>query len=156
MGRRYTTERFADRIEAVRRLMPDTFFGIDVIVGFPGESDEECEQTYSLLERLHPAYLHIFPFSPRPGTPAYSMKGQVRASVKTERAARLDELCRRLHREFCMSYVGRVMPVLFENSVKNGVMTGFTGNYIKVAAPYDKSLAGHIVDVLLTEDNIVL
>ncbi len=156
MGRRYTTERFADRIEAVRRLMPDTFFGIDVIVGFPGESDEEFEQTYSLLERLHPAYLHIFPFSPRPGTPAYSMKGQVRASVKTERAARLDELCRRLHRDFCMSYVGRVMPVLFENSVKNGVMTGFTGNYIKVAAPYDKSLAGHIVDVLLTEDNIVL
>jgi threonylcarbamoyladenosine tRNA methylthiotransferase MtaB len=84
------------------------------------------------------------------------MPNQVKASVKTDRAARLDALCQRLHREFCMSQVGRTLPVLFENSVKNGLMTGFTGNYIKVAAPYDKSLAGNIVDVLLTEDNIVL
>ncbi len=156
MGRRYNTARFADRIATVRRYMPDTFFGIDVIVGFPGESDSEFEQTYALLEQLHPAYLHIFPFSPRIGTPAYSMPNQVKASVKTERAARLDELCGRLHRDFCHSQIGRTLPVLFENSVKNGLMTGFTGNYVKVAAPYDKSLAGHIVDVLLSEDNIVL
>ncbi|MBO5759544.1 MAG: MiaB/RimO family radical SAM methylthiotransferase, partial [Rikenellaceae bacterium] len=156
MGRRYNTERFADRIAKVRSLMPDTFFGIDVIVGFPGETDEEFEATYSLLESLHPAYLHIFPFSARPGTPAYSMKDQVKASVKTERAARLDELCQRLHREFCLSQVGRTLPVLFENASKNGLMTGFTGNYVKVAVPYDKSLANTIVDVTLTEDNIVL
>ncbi len=156
MGRRYTAERFADRIQTVRRYMPDTFFGIDVIVGFPGESDAEFEQTYSLLEELHPAYLHIFPFSPRPGTPAYSMKGQVQASIKTERAARLDALCRRLHSDFCTSQIGRTLPVLFENTQKNGLMTGFTGNYVKVSAPYDKSLAGKIIDVTLTADNIVL
>ena len=156
MGRRYTAERFADRIHKVRSLMPDTFFGIDVIGGFPGETNEEFEATYSLLESLKPAYLHIFPFSPRPGTPAYSMPNQVRASIKTERAARLDELCQRLHREFCMSQVGRTLPVLFENTSKNGLMTGFTGNYVKVAVPYDKSLANTIVDVTLTEENIVL
>ena len=70
MRRRYTTENFAERIEAVRRLMPDAFIGIDVIVGFPGETESDFRTTYEFLERLAPAYLHIFPFSERPGTPA--------------------------------------------------------------------------------------
>lgn len=74
MRRRYTTEKFAERIEAVRRLMPDAFIGIDVIVGFPGETESDFRTTYEFLERLAPAYLHIFPFSERPGTPAVDFR----------------------------------------------------------------------------------
>ncbi|MDE5815566.1 MAG: tRNA (N(6)-L-threonylcarbamoyladenosine(37)-C(2))-methylthiotransferase MtaB, partial [Alistipes sp.] len=85
MRRRYTTARFADRIAAVRRAMPDAFIGIDVIVGFPGETEEDFRQTYDFLAELHPAFLHIFPFSERPGTPAVDLPGKVQASVATRR-----------------------------------------------------------------------
>ena len=100
MRRRYTTAIFEARIEAVRRAMPDAFIGIDVIVGFPGESDEEFEQTYNFLKRLAPAYLHVFPFSARANTPAAAMPNKVHDAVKTARAARLEALCEQLHREF--------------------------------------------------------
>ena len=83
MRRRYTTEKFAERIEAVRRLMPDAFIGIDVIVGFPGETESDFRTTYEFLERLAPAYLHIFPFSERPGTPAVDFPDKVQPSVAT-------------------------------------------------------------------------
>ena len=85
MRRRYTTARFADRIAAVRALMPDAFIGIDVIVGFPGETEEDFRTTYDFLAGLEPAFLHIFPFSERPGTPAVEMPGKVQASVATPR-----------------------------------------------------------------------
>ena len=97
MRRRYTTARFAERIAAVRRLMPDAFIGIDVIVGFPGETDADFRTTYDFLARLEPAFLHIFPFSERPGTPAVDLPGKVRPSVATQRVAELEGLCERLH-----------------------------------------------------------
>ena len=100
MRRRYTTARYANRIEAVRELMPDAFIGIDVIVGFPGETDEDFQTTYDFLERLAPAYLHIFPFSERAGTPAVTMPDKVPPHISAERAKRLDELCQKLHRQF--------------------------------------------------------
>ena len=150
MRRRYTAEKFADRIEKVRSLMPDTFFGVDVITGFPGESDEDFEQTYSLLERLRPSFLHIFPFSERPNTPAVDMPNKVPASVSTARAARLDELCRELHSEFCQRMVGSEAEVLFESTMRGGYMTGFTGNYVKVKVPYDRSLINSLSRVRIT------
>lgn len=155
MRRRYTAERFADRIEKVRSLMPDVFIGVDVITGFPGESDEDFEQTYSLLARLRPAFLHIFPFSERPNTPAVDMPDKVPASVSTARAARLDELCRELHSEFCRRAVGGEADVLFESTMRGGMMYGYTGNYVRVKAPYQRDLINTVsrVKLLSIEDN---
>ena len=155
MRRRYTAERFADRIEKVRSLMPDVFIGVDVITGFPSESDEDFEQTYSLLARLRPAFLHIFPFSERPNTPAVDMPDKVPASVSTVRAARLDELCRELHSEFCRRAVGGEADVLFESTMRGGMMYGYTGNYVRVKAPYQRNLINTVsrVKLLSIEDN---
>lgn len=151
MRRRYTTARFADRIEAVRRLMPDAFIGIDVIVGFPGETDEHFRETYDFLERIAPAFLHIFPFSERPGTPAVTMPGKVQASVATRRVEELEVLCRRLHGDFCARAVGSEDWVLFESTMRGGMMFGFTGNYRRVKAPYDRSRINTICRVRLGE-----
>ncbi len=155
MRRRYTAERFADRIEKVRSLMPDVFIGVDVITGFPSESDEDFEQTYSLLARLRPAFLHIFPFSERPNTPAVDLPDKVPASVSTARAARLDELCRELHSEFCRRAVGGEADVLFESTMRGGMMYGYTGNYVRVKAPYQRNLINTVsrVKLLSIEDN---
>ena len=155
MRRRYTTARYADRIAAVRRLLPDAFIGIDVIAGFPGETDADFETTYAFLERLAPAYLHIFPFSERAGTPAVDFDGKVPPRVADARVKRLEELCRRLHRGFCERHLGERAEVLFEGPCKGGMMSGFTGNYIKVKAPYDRSQINRIVSVQLDsiEDN---
>lgn len=151
MRRRYTTARFAERIGAVRRLMPDAFIGIDVIVGFPGETEEEFEQTYRFLERLSPAFLHIFPFSERPGTPAVEMPGKVQASVATQRVKRLEELCERLHRRFCEQATGSEDVVLFESTVRGGMMFGFTGNYRRVKTPVNRAKINTLCRVRLGE-----
>lgn len=155
MHRRYTVARFAERVAAVRKVMPDAFIGIDVIVGFPGETDDDFRQTYDFLEALRPAFLHVFPFSTRENTPAASMPDKVRDSVKTERAARLEELCARLHRSFYERYAGTEATVLFESSQKGGQMYGFTENYIKAKMPYDRRLINTICRVKLVEtDNM--
>ena len=155
MHRRYNTAMFEARIEAVRKAMPDAFIGIDVIAGFPGESDEDFQQTYDFLERLAPAFLHVFPFSTRANTPAAAMKNKVQDSVKTARAARLEALCERLHRNFYNKYVGTEAKVLWESSPKAGWMVGFTENYIKVKTPFDRAKINTTERVKLTEvDNM--
>lgn len=149
MRRRYTTARFADRIAAVRRAMPDAFIGIDVIVGFPGETEEDFRRTYDFLAELHPAFLHIFPFSERPGTPAVDLPDKVQASVATRRAEALEGLCCRLHGEFCAAAVGTEDTVLFESTRRNGMMFGYTGNYRRVKAPYDRTRINTVCRVKL-------
>jgi threonylcarbamoyladenosine tRNA methylthiotransferase MtaB len=156
MCRRYTTALFESRIQMVREKMEPpgqrfsrVFFGIDVIVGFPGESDEEFEQTYSFLEKIRPAFLHIFPYSRRAGTPAATMSDQVQEGVKRVRAARLKELSDRLNAEFYAANRGRTLPVLFESTRRGGMMLGYTDNYIKVERPYDPALIGRIAQVTL-------
>lgn len=149
MGRRYTTEKFEDRIRAVRERIPDTFFGIDVIVGFPGETDRDFENTFVLLEHMAPAYLHVFPYSERAGTPAATYPDKVKDSIKTERAKRLGELCERLHANFCNAHAGTEHTVLFESSAKKGFMYGFTENYIRVKVPYDKSRINTLCRVII-------
>lgn len=151
MRRRYTSARFADRVNKVRAMMPDAFIGIDVITGFPGETEEDFMQTYTLMERLAPSFLHIFPFSERPGTPAVDMPGKVPAAVSTERAARLEAICERLHHDFCARYVGTQADVLFESTVRGGMMSGYTGNYIRVKVPYRRDLINRISRVRLLE-----
>ena len=150
MRRRYTSAKFADRIEKVRSLMPDAFIGIDVITGFPGETEEDFQQTYDLLARVKPSFLHIFPFSERPGTPAVDMPNKVPSYISTQRVARLEELSDALHYEFCAQGVGKEMDVLFESTMRGGMMYGYTGNYIRVKAPYRRDLINRICRVKLS------
>ena len=149
MRRRYTSQKFADRIEKIRSLMPDAFIGIDVITGFPGESEEDFQQTYNLLARLKPAFLHIFPFSERPGTPAVDMPDKVPSYISSQRVEHLEELCEKLHYDFCSAYEGQEAEVLFESTMRGGMMFGYTGNYVRVRAPYDKNLINKICRVKL-------
>ena len=149
MRRRYTSSRFTDRIEKIRSLMPDAFIGIDVITGFPGEKEEHFQQTYDLLARLRPAFLHIFPFSERPGTPAVDMPDKVPSYISTQRVSQLEELCDVLHYDFCANDVGKEADVLFESTMRDGLMYGYTGNYIRVKAPYRRDCINRICRVKL-------
>lgn len=154
MGRHYDTAFFRGRIDYIRSKMeapgrPKVFFGIDVMVGLPGESEELFLQTKEFIESVKPAFIHVFPYSKRPGTPAASMPEQVSEEEKKSRVAVLEELCTRLHEEFVEENRGVAEKVLFESACKDGMMEGYTGNYIRVRRPYDKSLVNTIVDITL-------
>ena len=151
MRRRYTVEKFADRIAAVKRAMPDAFIGIDVITGFPGETDEDFASSREFLASIEPAFLHIFPFSERANTPAVDLPNKVQASVSTARVKELESLSDALHYKFCSAAVGTTASVLFESTERGGYMTGFTGNYIKVKVPYNRQYINKIVDVKLLQ-----
>lgn len=149
MRRRYNTTMFASKIDMIREIMGDVFFGIDVIAGFPAETDECFEECYNFLaERIKPAFIHVFPYSMRADTPAALMP-QVQDCIKTRRTHRLLELCDRLYAEYVARFKGTTQKVLFESTQKGGMMYGYTGNYIKVERPYDRRLIGSIVDVTL-------
>ena len=155
MGRRYDTAAFARKIQYIREKTeieggPKVFFGIDVIVGFPGETDELFMETYNFLsEVVKPAFIHIFPYSRRAGTPAAVRKDQVQDCVKTKRVQMLEDLCVKLHQEFIEANKGVSEKVLFESTDRKGMMEGYTGNYIRVSREYDPELIGKIVDVIL-------
>lgn len=155
MGRRYDTAAFAHKIQYIREKTeipggPKVFFGIDVIVGFPGETDELFLETYRFLEEVvRPAFIHIFPYSRRAGTPAAVRKDQVQDCVKTKRVQMLEELCERLHKEFVEANKGIAEKVLFESTDRKGMMEGYTGNYIRVSRPYDPEMIGKVTDVTI-------
>jgi threonylcarbamoyladenosine tRNA methylthiotransferase MtaB len=147
MKRRYTRELFAQRVEEIRRLMPSAFIGVDVITGFPGETLDDFEETRRFLAQLAPAFLHVFPYSTRPDTPAATFDDQVPEQEKIRRAAELTTLSNALHAKFYEQNTGIDEQVLFEDANKGGMMFGYTRNYIKVETPYDPALAGQIVAV---------
>jgi len=155
VGRRYDTALFASRIDTIRARMerpggPEVFFGIDVIVGLPGETEEKFMDTYRFLaERIRPAFIHIFPYSKRPGTRAASMPDQVPEPVKTERVARLETLCKELHDSFVARHKGKREQVLWESDRKDGKMAGYTGNYIRVERPFDPARVNTLEDIIL-------
>ena len=155
MGRRYDTAAFAHKIQYIRERSEvpgglKVFFGIDVIVGFPGETDELFEETYTFLrDVVRPAFIHIFPYSRRAGTPAAARKDQVQDSVKTLRVQRLEELCQQLHEEFMKEHKGMKANVLFESTDRKGMMEGYTENYIRVSVPFDPEKIGKIVEVTI-------
>ena len=155
VGRRYDTALFASRIDTIRTRMerpggPEVFFGIDVIVGLPGETEEKFMDTYRFLaERIRPAFIHIFPYSKRPGTRAASMPDQVPEPVKTERVARLEALCKELHDSFVARHKGKREQVLWESDRKDGKMAGYTGNYIRVERPFDPARVNTLEDIIL-------
>lgn len=151
MRRRYTAEKYRDRIAKIRSLMPDAFIGIDVIVGFPGEGEEEFMESYRLLEQVEASFLHIFPFSERPETPAVAMPGKVQPRIATERVERLEALSDRLHRSFAEKFLGTERDVLFESTDREGMMFGYTDNYLRVSAKWESSKINQICRVRLIE-----
>jgi threonylcarbamoyladenosine tRNA methylthiotransferase MtaB len=158
MGRRYDTAFFADRIALIRDKMerpgaPKVFFGIDVMVGLPGETDELFAQTCAFIRRVRPAFIHVFPYSRRPGTRAATMKGQLPERIKTERVAQLKALSDSLSEAFLAENRGIAETVLFESREKGGTMSGYTRNYIRITVPYDKDLVGKTAPVIIGTDH---
>ena len=154
MGRKYDTALFAGKLEYIRSRMetpgsPKVFFGIDLMVGLPGETEELFRRSLGFLEGIRPAFIHVFPYSRRPGTPAAAMPGQVPEAEKHRRVAVVEELCARLHAEFIEANRGVREKVLFESTDRDGLMEGYTGNYIRVSRPFDPSLVGQLVEVVL-------
>ena len=154
MGRKYDTTLFAGKLEYIRRRMetpgsPKVFFGIDLMVGLPGETEELFRRSLGFLEGIRPAFIHVFPYSRRPGTPAAAMPDQVPEAEKHRRVAVVEELCARLHAEFIEANRGVREKVLFESTDRDGLMEGYTGNYIRVSRPFDPSLVGQLVEVVL-------
>jgi len=131
MGRRYTPEEFYAGVQLLRRYFPNCGITTDLIVGFPGETEEEFEETLRFIEKCAFSSMHIFPYSRRPGTRAASMEGQLPRSVKKERAARAAALARRMKDSFLSAQIGLIASVLVETA-EEGYATGFTGNYCEV------------------------
>ena len=150
MNRKYTTEQFLTKIQKIRSLLPNIAFTTDVIVGFPGETDEEFEQTYTFIKEVNFSELHVFPYSPRKNTPAAKMKEQVNDQIKHQRVERLLALSKQLQAEFSSQQIGKQLAVLFE-TVDGEYVIGHAGNYLKVKAKGKQSLIGTIGNVIIEE-----
>lgn len=149
MKRRYLRELYSDRVDTIKSLMPHCCIGVDVIVGFPGETDEDFKETYQFLNELNISYLHVFTYSERENTPAAEMDGTVPGHVRAERSKMLHILSDKKRRKFYEENLGREATVLFENDVEEGMMHGFTENYIRVVAQYDPILVNEVKRVKL-------
>lgn len=149
MRRRYDTGLFREKMETIKKFIPDAFIGVDVIVGARGETDELFEKAYTFIESLDISQLHVFPYSERPGTAALKIDYVVDPKVRHERCRRLLELSDRKTGEFYRRYEGSEAEVLLEHSKKDKIMHGFTKNYIKVEVGADKLMDNKVVRVLL-------
>lgn len=150
MRRKYTMEFFRRRINELKEMMPNIALTSDVIVGFPGETEEEFMETYNFIEDHHFSELHVFPYSMRTGTPAARMTDQVDETIKNERVGRLIDLSNRLATEYAEQFKDDVLEVIPEET-KNGKIVGHSDNYIKVELEGDESLIGELVKVKITE-----
>lgn len=151
MRRKYERELYADRVAKIKELNPQTCIGVDVIVGFPGETDDEFMETYNFLTELDISYLHVFTYSERAKTTAIKMDEVVPMDKRKERSRMLHILSEKKKRAFYESMVGNTGRVLVEAEEENGYMNGFTENYVKVKIPYNPDLANTFVDVTLSE-----
>jgi len=153
MNRKYTTSQYESSVNLLRENIDDVSITTDVMVGFPGETEEEFLQTYEFLKRIEFMRMHVFKFSPRKGTPAYSFKAQVPAGEKEKRSKMVIELSQENTLKFNKRFIGRVAPVLFEQEVQSmpGFYEGLTPNYIRVLCKGDSRLKGEILKVMLKE-----
>jgi len=151
MRRRYRRALYADRVARIKELMPHAGIGVDVIVGFPGETEADFLETYHFLNELPVSYLHVFPYSERANTLAPSLKGRVPERVRGERTTQLRSLSEKKKRFFYGQHAGFETNVLFEDDVTDGRVEGYTPNYIRVAAKYDPLLVGEIRPLRLTQ-----
>ncbi|MDP3359830.1 MAG: tRNA (N(6)-L-threonylcarbamoyladenosine(37)-C(2))-methylthiotransferase MtaB [Lutibacter sp.] len=153
MKRRYLKETYTNRVEAIKNKMPNACIGVDVIVGFPGETDELFLETYNYLNELDISYLHVFTYSERPNTEAVEMEGVVPQNVRNKRSKMLRGLSVKKRRAFYESQLGKNFIVLFESENKDGYIYGFTENYVKVKTPWNPELVNTLHEIKLTEIN---
>lgn len=151
MKRRYQRELYTERVAKIKAVMPNCCIGVDVIVGFPGETHEDFLDTYQFLNELEISYLHVFTYSEREQTEAAEMKGRVTGSTRSDRSKMLHILSDKKRRAFYQSQIDTIGEVLFEDEKKNGFMHGFTKNYVKVKAKYDPVMVNEIKTVKLVE-----
>ena len=151
MKRRYLRELYVDRVNKIREVMPDACIGVDVIVGFPGETDEHFLETYHFLNDLDISYLHVFTYSERDNTEAADMEGVVPRNVRSKRSKMLRGLSVKKRRAFYESQIGTMRTVLFEAENKEGYIHGFTENYVKVKTPWNPELVNTLHEIKLTK-----
>ncbi|RED46008.1 tRNA (N(6)-L-threonylcarbamoyladenosine(37)-C(2))-methylthiotransferase MtaB [Seonamhaeicola aphaedonensis] len=151
MKRRYLRELYVDRVSKIKEVMPHACIGVDVIVGFPGETDQHFLETYNFLNELNISYLHVFTYSERDNTEAIEMNGVVPHNVRSKRSKMLRGLSVKKRRAFYESQVGSIRTVLFESENKEGFIHGFTENYVKVKTPWNPELVNTLHTVELTK-----
>ena len=149
MNRKYTAEKYYEAVEILRKHMPDVAITTDIIVGFPGETDEDFEECYAFAEKIGFAKIHVFPYSPKRGTPAAARKDQISPQKKDERSEKLMALSDKMAEDFINGYIGKSMPVLFEQCHDDGSFEGHTSNYINVTVKSDMPLKNIIADVII-------
>lgn len=155
MNRKYTTAEYLEKINKIRSYLPNIAFTTDVIVGFPGETDEEFEETYNFIKQVNYSELHVFPYSPRKNTPAAKVKDQVNDQIKHERANRLLQLSKELNHEFALKQIGKTLKVLFEK--RDGeYLIGHAGDYLKVKVKTADNLIGEIVTIKIDKYDEIL
>ena len=153
MRRSYSLDQYQRTVDLIKEMIVKVAITTDIMIGFPGETNEEFEQSYSFCQQAGFANIHVFPFSPRPETTAARMPEQIKDKVKAERNQRMLELSRNSRRRFCSQFLGQTMPVLWEQETGSGsgIYSGLTGNYIRVYARSQKSLSNEITAVRLVE-----
>jgi threonylcarbamoyladenosine tRNA methylthiotransferase MtaB len=153
MRRKYQTDLYQQKVDYIKQLMPNAAIGVDVIVGYPGETDEAFLETYQFLNQLDVTYLHVFPYSERAQTTAVKLKGKVHQYKRNERVEQLRILSEKKQQAFYRANMGQKHVVLFEHEEKQGKMYGYTDNYIKVEVDYDPLLVNELVEVEITGIN---
>jgi len=151
MRRKYLRELYAERVKSIKEKMPHACIGVDVIVGFPGETDELFQETVNFIQELDISYLHVFTYSERANTTARKMADSIPINIRRDRSRQLQILSEKKRRAFYQSQLNTQQEVLFEADEENGMMFGFTSNYVKVKFPYDPELINKIVPVVISE-----
>ena len=151
MKRRYLKETYTNRVSKIKTVMPNACIGVDVIVGFPGETDELFLETYNYLNELDISYLHVFTYSERPNTEAFDMEAVVPKNKRAKRSKMLRGLSVKKRRAFYESQIGNSLTVLFESENKEGYINGFTENYVKVKTPWNPKLVNTLHPITLTK-----
>ena len=155
MHRRYDTALYAAKLQRIKAVMPDACIAADIMAGFNGETEEEFQKVLSFIDSLPISYLHVFTYSDRPGTAALRLGEKIPIPMRHEHTARLLELSEKKHKAFIDSQLGKTRPVLWEATEHDGVMFGWTDNYIRICRPYDTTLVNTIEAVEISPDNIV-
>ncbi len=158
MNRKYTTEKYYDAVCILRKYMSDVAITTDIIVGFPGETEEDFNESYEFAKKVQFSKIHVFPYSPKKGTPAAERKDQILNSIKQERSKKLIELSDKMANDFMSKYIDKSVEVLFERNINENQYEGHTGNYIKVVGSSCEDVSNKIVNVKIKSveyENIV-
>ena len=152
MNRKYTTSEYKEKVDLIRKYMPDAGITTDIIVGFPGETEEMFKETMEFVDKIEFSKIHVFPFSRREGTPAYNFKNQVEGPIKKKRAHLLADKEEKIANDFLDSFIGKTLEVLFEEESSRAVTTeGYSTNYLRVSVPKDDELINQIRNVKIIE-----